>query len=103
MMLPNTGRGRQMLEAIFNPTYRVTHAHRQPPNRHFLGMKDVLVTKAASNVRRNDTDASLLKAETFGQTGAHNMGKLRGTVQGELIRATVPEGDHPFALHRHSR
>src|SRR5215469_2570567 len=102
-MLAGVGTGVQMLEAVFNPTHGMVRLHRQPGNRYLLRMQNTFVAEAASNVRSDYTDSSLLEAEAVGQAHAHDIWELRGTVHRELIHTAVPEGHYPLTLHRHGR
>ena len=58
-------------------------------------------SQSPTHIGRDYADAPLLEAETLGETRAHNVWELGGTVHRKLIHAAVPEGDHSLALHRH--
>ena len=100
MVLAAVGVGGQVLASILEPANRMTAAKREPAEADFFGEQDPLVAEAAADVGRDDADAALLQAKTFGKAGANDMRHLARRVEHELIAAMVEHGDAAPPLDR---
>ena len=102
-MLAAVGVGRELLVTILDPAYRPAGFHCQPGDADFLGQQDALVAKAPAHIGRHHADATLVYAQAFGQTGAHDVRHLRRGVDGELLEPAVIPGEHAATFHRRHR
>src|SRR5213592_3034601 len=80
----------QLLAPILNPSNRMATSHREPRQTDFLAGEDSLVTKTATDIRRNDTDLYFRKLQNLGQPGPHDVRKLRSAMNDQLTGPAVP-------------
>src|SRR6516164_1309154 len=100
MVLAAIGAGNEMFAAILDPAHRMAAMHGEPTETNLLRQQNALIAKSAANVRRDDADLSLVKTETLGQPGAHDVRHLTSRVDRQLLEPRVPEGDNAAPLDR---
>ena len=76
------------------PIQRRSYPDGDPGERYFLNEQDPLIAEPAPHIGRDNTYPAFVEPETFGETGAHDMGHLGGRIQRQEFKPPVPFGDH---------
>src|SRR5262249_2832363 len=100
VVLAAIGAGNEMFAAILDPAHRVAAMHGEPAETNLFRQQDALVANPAANVRRDDADLALVKAETLGQSGSHDVRHLTSRVYRQLLEPRVPEADNAATFDR---
>src|SRR2546427_575697 len=78
-----------VLAPVLDPAQRSAEFFGRPRERPLLAEQHALVAEPAADVGRDDADAALVEAETFGEPGAHDVRLLGRRVHHELVEPAV--------------
>ena len=100
MVLAAIGAGNEMFAPVLDPAHRMGTLHGEPAQADLLRQQDAFVTEPAADVGSDDAHLALFEAETFRQSGAHDVRHLAGRVDRQLLEPRVPERDHAAPFDR---
>src|SRR5262249_21872104 len=100
MVLATIGAGNKVFAPILDPAYRMSALHGEPAETDLLRQQDAFVAEPAADVGSDDAHLGFFDAETFRQSGAHDVRHLTGRVDRQLFEPRVPERDHAAPFDR---